>query len=113
VWALLPSCRQPNPDDPRDPCPVGRVVIEVVSGTGTVQASDPHTLTTSPDARRVQAFVVPNTVEQVRLRILRHDDALRWEAAVDVAQLHNLPLPEGQGGDGASFAFDLTRYPAP
>jgi len=37
VWALLPSCRQPNPDDPRDPCPVGHVTMEIITGNGQVR----------------------------------------------------------------------------
>jgi hypothetical protein len=112
VWALLPSCRQPNPDDPRDPCPVGRVVIEVVSGTGEVRSTEPRSLTGSPDARRVQAFVVPSTVQQVRIKILRRDDGVRWQAAVDVPQLHNLQQPEGRARGTTGFEFELTRYPA-
>src|SRR3954447_13682304 len=39
VWVLLPSCRQPNPDDPSDPCPVGRVTMEMITGTGSISVS--------------------------------------------------------------------------
>lgn len=112
LWALLPSCRQPRPDDPRDPCPIGRVAIEVLRGSGQVQSTEPRTLTSSPDARRVQAFVVPTTVEQVRIKILRRDESVRWQAAVDVSELGQLPVPEGTVGGPGGFNFALVRYPA-
>jgi hypothetical protein len=113
VWALLPSCRQPNPDDPRDPCPVGRVVMEVISGTGSVASTEPQTIGNAPDARRVQSFVIPQGIEQLRIKILRHsDEHVRYEAAVDAAQLHQLPVPEGQPRGPDTFVFTLAHYPS-
>lgn len=111
VWALLPSCRAPNPDDPRDPCPIGRVVIEVVTGTGQVQTVGPTDVVTAPNARRVQSFVIPTTADVIRIKLMRNDGTLRYEAAVHREQLHNLPAPEG-AARGSTYAFDLTRYPA-
>jgi hypothetical protein len=113
VWALLPSCRTPNPDDPRDPCPVGRVVMEVIAGSGTVASNEPQTIGNAPDARRVQSFVVPNTVEQLRIKILRHsDEHVRYEAAVDAVQLGNLPAPQGQPHGPDAYVIALAHYPA-
>lgn len=112
VWALLPSCRQPNPDDPRDPCPVGRAAIEVITGQGQVASTEPMTIGNGPDSRRVQSFVVPAGIEQIRLKILRRDDGVRWEAAVDAAQLGNLPAPVGQPRGPDTFQFNLQQYPS-
>jgi hypothetical protein len=109
VWALLPSCRPANPDDPRDPCPVGRVEIEIVGG-GAVQSSGPVDLA-GPNSRRVQSFLVPASADVIRLKLLRNDGTVRYEAAVHRAQLGNLPPPEGSG-QGARYTFDLQRYPA-
>lgn len=111
VWALLPSCRAPNPDDPRDPCPVGRVTIEVVTGTGEVQSVGPTDVVSAPNARRVQSFVIPATADVIRIKLLRNDGTLRYEAAVHREQLGNLPAPEGTA-QGARFAFTLSQYPA-
>jgi hypothetical protein len=111
IWALLPSCRAPNPDDPRDPCPVGRVTIEVLTGSGQVQTYGPVDVVPQPNARRVQSFVIPPTAEIIRIKLLRNDGTLRYEAAVHRQQLGNLPAPEGTAR-GNSFSFDLTRYPA-
>jgi hypothetical protein len=111
VWALLPSCRQPNPDDPRDPCPVGRVTIEVITGTGQVQSVGPTDVATTPNARRVVSFVIPRTVDVIRMKILKNDGTMRYEAAVHREQLTNLPAPEGRA-QGSTYVFDLTRYPS-
>ncbi|MBL8679806.1 MAG: hypothetical protein JNK05_11600 [Myxococcales bacterium] len=111
VWALLPSCRQPNPDDPRDPCPVGRVTIEVITGSGEVQSVGPTDVATTPNSRRVMSFVIPASADVIRMKILKNDGTMRYEAAVHRAQLVNLPAPEGRA-QGSSFAFDLTRYPS-
>jgi hypothetical protein len=111
VWALLPGCHQPNPDDPRDPCPVGHVSFEVVTGTGTVMATEPQNVTSNPDSRRVQSFYVPDTVQAVRIKVHRRDGSVRYEAAVDAPALVNLPAPQGTGS-GNSFQFTLSAYPS-
>lgn len=111
VWALLPSCRAPNPDDPRDPCPVGRVTIEVITGSGQVQTLGPTDVVTQPNARRIQSFVIPATADIIRIKLLRNDGSMRYEAAVHREQLHNLAAPEG-AARGNTYSFDLTRYPA-
>jgi hypothetical protein len=110
VWALLPSC-QSSREDGRDPCPVDRVSIEVITGNGSVQSVGPTELGTTPGGRRVMSFVVPMSVEIARLKIIKNDGSVRYEAAVHTAALHNLPNPEGRA-QGTSWAFDLTRYPA-
>lgn len=110
VWALLPSC-QHSRDDGRDPCPVDRVAIEVITGNGNVQSVGPTELGTTPGGRRVMSFVVPLSVEICRLKILKTDGTVRYEAAVHTAALENLPNPEGRA-QGTSWAFDMTRYPA-
>jgi hypothetical protein len=111
VWALLPSCRAPNPDDPRDPCPVGRVTIEVLTGSGQVQSVGPVDVVSAPNARRVMSFVIPTSADVIRMKILRNDGTMRYEAAVHREQLVNLPAPEGRA-QGNTFVFDLARYPA-
>ncbi len=111
IWALLPSCRQPDPDDPREPCPVGRVELAVLSGAGAVQAGEPQNLTSAPDSRRVQGFVVPTSIVHIRIRIMRQNDTERWSAAIDAPQLHNMPAPVGTP-TANGFNFDLSQYPS-
>jgi len=111
VWALLPGCRQPNPDDPRDPCPVGNVSLEVGSGSGQVASTEPQNVTSDPNSRRVQSFVVPNSVESVRIRVHRHDGGVRYEAAVEAAQMRNFPEPQGSPS-GSGYNFELSAYPS-
>ena len=86
-----------------------RVEIEIVGG-GAVQSSGPVDLA-GPNSRRVQSFVVPASADVIRLKLLRNDGTVRYEAAVHRAQLGNLPSPEGSG-QGARYTFDLQRYPA-
>ena len=111
IWALLPSCRRPNPDDPRDPCPVGRVTMTVAGGGGTIQGGEPQTVSESADDRRVQSFVVPVGTTTIQLRLLRHDDGMRYEANIDAAQLGQLPAAQGTPGGPRGFTFDLSAYP--
>lgn len=110
LWALLPSCRPTNPDDNRDPCPVDRLVVEAV-GSGNVTASDPSTLGTNPDARRVQWYSVGEGVPRVRVKLFAPGARLRYEAVMDAARLVDLPVPQGSD-QGSTFAFDFTQYPA-
>jgi hypothetical protein len=87
--------------------------MEVISGSGTIASGQPQTIGGGTEGRRVQSFVVPNSVQQVRIKILRHsDDHVRYEAAVDASQLGNLPMPEGQPRGPDTFALVLTHYPA-
>jgi len=109
IWALLPGCRQPNPDDPRDPCPVGRVTIDTIEGAGTVQNGEPQNVTTSADSRRVQAFVVPPSVTTVRIRLLRPNNAVRYEVAIRTMDVPHLPEPAGHATPGG-FEIDLSAY---
>jgi hypothetical protein len=111
LWALLPSCRPPNPDDPRDPCAVDRVVLEAVGSNLGVQSLDPVGLTTAPDARRVQSFVIPSGVARVRIKVMALRAQVRYEAVVDVPRLAELPAPAGSPA-GDRFNFDLSGYPA-
>ena len=110
VWALLPSCQSAR-EDGRDPCPVDRVTIEMITGTGQIQSVGPTDLTVTAGGRRVMSFVVPLSVEIARLKIMKSDGSVRYEAAVHTSALHNLPNPEG-APRGNTWAFDLTRYPA-
>ena len=110
IWALLPSCRQANPDDPRDPCPISHVAIELITGTGDIHGTDPQPISTQ-STRRVQSFVVPSSAGQVRVKLVRQDNGVRYEAAVWASQLVQLPAPEGQP-TSEGFGFDLARYPS-
>ena len=112
VWVLLPSCRRPNPDDPRDPCPVMRAAMELVTGSGTVTSVGPLTVGPTPDSRRVQSFVIPAGVEQVRVKLLRQNNSVRYEAVFEASGLTNLPLPEGRPQGPDRFVFNLQRYPS-
>ncbi len=111
LWALLPGCREPNPDDPRDQCPVGRVTIEIAGGGGQVAATEPQTVSSNPGSRRVQSFVVPTSAQAVRIKVQRRDGAVRYEAAVEAGQLYNFPAPQGAPGENG-FAFELSAYPS-
>lgn len=110
VWALLPSCRAPDPVDPRDPCPVDRITMEAEGG-GSVHAMDPVGLAPGADARRVQSFVVPPGVRRIHIRVMGLRAAMRYEATVDVERLVDLPPPTGSP-TATGFAFDLARYPS-
>lgn len=113
VWALLPSCRQRQQDDPRDPCPVDRVIFEAVGSEGGVSVSnlDPVGLAPGAESRRVQSFVVPAGVPRVRVRLMALNAQVRYEAVVDADRLAELPAPTGT--DSLSgFRFELAQYPA-
>ncbi len=110
IWALLPSCRPANPDDPREQCPVDRVSFEAVI-RGNVGSTSPTFLGGAPDGRRVQSYVVEANVPRVRIRVVGPASRIRYEAVVEAEHLADLPSPEGApSADG--FAFDLTAYPA-
>ena len=112
VWALLPSCRQANPDDPRDPCPVDRVIITSEDNNGaSVQSMDPQGLAPGAEARRVQSFVVPSGVRRVHVKLMALNNRVRYEAIVDVERLQDLPPPQG-APSANGFNFELTQYPA-
>lgn len=110
VWALLPSCRPANPDDPRDQCPVDHITFEAVSGGG-VTITDAQPLSNAPDARRVQPITINASVTRIRVRVMNSHNQSRYEAIIDAAGLADLPAPQGQSR-GGSFVFDLAQYPA-
>ena len=110
VWALLPSCRPPNPDDPREPCPVDRVIFEAVGG-GTVHSMDPQGLAPGAESRRVQSFSIPEGTRRVNIKVMGLQARVRYEATVDVERLVDLTAPQGSATPNG-FAFDLARYPA-
>jgi hypothetical protein len=110
VWALLPSCRPPNPDDPREQCPVDRVIIEGEGGA-SVHSMDPQGLAPGAESRRVQSFAVPTGVRRVTIKVMGLQARVRYEATVDVERLVDLVAPQGSATPNG-FAFELTRYPA-
>lgn len=110
VWALLPSCRPPNPDDPRDPCPIDRVIMEAVGG-GTVHSMDPQGLAPGAESRRVQSFSIPEGTRRVNIKVMGLQARVRYEATVEVERLSDLVAPQGSATPNG-FAFDLARYPA-
>jgi hypothetical protein len=110
IWALLPSCTEPNPDDPRDPCPIQHIEIQLITGTGEIHQTEPQ-MVSAETTRRVQSLVVPESIQTVRIKLVRRDNSVRYEAAVDVAQLHNLPAPEGSP-TAQGFGFELSSYPS-
>ena len=110
VWALLPSCRPPNPDDPREQCPIDRVIFEAEGGAG-VHTMDPQGLAPGAESRRVQSFAVPAGVRRVTIKVMGLQARVRYEATVDVDRLVDLVAPTGTATPNG-FAFDLTRYPA-
>ena len=110
-WALLPSCREHNDVDSRDPCPVERVVIEAV-GRGNVSGTDPQNLDPrATDSRRVQSFVVADNAPRVRIKVIGANARVRYEAVVEGERLGDLSRPQGAPANGR-FEFDLTQYPA-
>ncbi len=111
LWALLPSCRPADPNDPRDPCPVDRVVMESVGSSESVRSMDPMGIAPGADARRVQSFVVPQNVSRVRIKLMGPNARVRYEAIVEAVRLVDLPPPAGSPS-GAIFNFDFTQYPA-
>lgn len=111
LWVLLPSCREPDPDGPREPCPVGRVTVETMAGTGVVASTEPMpAVAGQAQGRRVQSFSIPPTVTQVRVKILRRDDGVRYEVNLEVGQFSHFDHPEGTSAHPGEFAFDLARY---
>lgn len=114
VWALLPSCRTgQDPHDPRDPCPVDRVVVQAEGPASGPQAQsmDPVGLAPGAESRRVQSFVIPANVARVHIRLMGLNNRVRYEALVDVARLTDLPSPAGAPSAGG-FTFDLSQYPS-
>lgn len=111
LWALLPSCRPADPNDPRDPCPVDRVVMESVGSNDSVRSMDPTGIAPGAEARRVQSFVVPQNMSRVRIKLMGPNARVRYEAIVEAVRLVDLPAPAGNPS-GATFNFDFTQYPA-
>ena len=110
-WAVLPSCRERNDVDSREPCPVERVVLEAV-GRGNVTSGDPQNLDLrAPDSRRAQGFVVAEGTTRVRIKVVGPNARVRYEAVVEAARLVDLQPPQGAVANGR-FEFDLTQYPA-
>lgn len=111
LWALLPSCRERNDIDSRDPCPVQRVVIEAV-GRGNVSAGDPINLDPrADDSRRAQGYVIAEGTTRVRIKVITATATVRYEAVVEAARLADLQPPQGAAQNGR-FVFDFTQYPA-
>lgn len=110
-WALLPSCRERNDEDSREPCPVERVVLEAV-GRGNVSGTDPQNLDPrAADSRRAQGFVVADGTPRVRIKVIGSNARVRYEAVVEAPRLADLQPPQGAAQNGR-FEFDLTQYPA-
>lgn len=110
LWALLPSCQATNTIDNQNPCPVDRVAVEAVI-RGNVNAGTPTLLGSTPDSRRVQAFVVNSGTDRIRIRVFGPNNTTRYEAVVEAEHLEDLPRPQGvQAAQG--FEFDYLQYPA-
>lgn len=110
-WALLPSCRERNDEDNREPCPVERVVLEAV-GRGNVSGNSPQNLDPrAPDPRRAQGFVVAPGTTRVRIKVVGANARVRYEAVVEAERLVDLSPPQGAVQNGR-FEFDFTQYPA-
>ncbi len=110
LWALLPSCQPSNNIDHRDPCPVDRVAIEAVI-RGNVNTGTPTLLGNTPDARRLQAYVVNTGTDRVRIRVLGPNNSTRYEAVVEAERLEDLQPPQGTAVANG-FDFDYLQYPA-
>lgn len=110
VWFLLPSCRLPDPMDPRDACPIDRIEVTSLSG-GTVRSSGMTTAMSGDVARRVQAYAIGSDVRLLRIRLITPNDDVRFEGIVDATQLAALPTAEGRAATGG-FEIDFGRYPA-
>ncbi len=110
VWALLPSCQAHNPHDHRHPCAVDRIAFEAV-GSGDVAGSDPTLLGTGPESRRVQSFLVGDTVPRVRIKVFGQNAHLRYEAVIEASRLVDLPPPQG-AATATGYDFDFTQFPA-
>lgn len=110
LWALLPSCQHSNTIDNREPCPVDRVAVEAVI-RGNVNSGTPTLLGGTPDARRLQAYVVNPGTDRVRIRVLGPNNSTRYEAVVEAERLEDLPQPQGTPV-ATGFDFDYLQYPA-
>lgn len=110
LWVLLPSCQQTNPHDHRDPCPVDRVAFEAV-GQGDVNGTDPTMLGTSPESRRLQSFLIGDTVPRVRIKVFGPNARLRYEAVIETTRLVDLPPPQGTATP-TGYDFDYLQFPA-
>jgi hypothetical protein len=109
LWFVLPSCRPPQPDDPRDFCPIER--LEVTAVHGTVRPGAMTTVMDGEIPRRVQAFAVAPGADILRVRLIGLDGAVRFEAALPVSGLGSLALPAGRATP-TGFDIDFAAYPA-
>jgi hypothetical protein len=110
LWILLPSCRAPDPDDPRDACPIDRLEVTALRGGG-VRAGALTTVMAGEVPRRVQAFVLEESTALIRIRLVTPQGAVHYEGVIEAGQLRYLPPPIGVERD-SRFTFDFTTYPA-
>lgn len=108
IWFVLPSCRPPQPDDPRDYCPIERLEVTALHG-----AVIPGPMTTVMDGevpRRIQAFATAAGTDLIRVRLITPQGQIRYEAVLPVARLGDLAAPAGQQTP-TGFRVDFSQYP--
>lgn len=110
VWFLLPSCRPPDPNDARDACPIDRLQVESVDGA-PVHAGAMMTVLHGHTPRRVQGFVLDDSVRMMRVRLVTSQGSVRFEGIVDAGQFEHLPVADGQPTP-SGFSLQFSRYPA-
>ena len=108
-WFVLPSCRPPQPDDPRDFCPIDRLEVAAL-GTGSVHAGRMVTVMDGQIPRRVQAFVAEPGTDLVRVRLITPQEQVRYESVVTASSLAGLPTVAG-GRTLRGFEIDFSQYP--
>lgn len=110
LWFVLPSCRPHDPEDERrDACPIDRLEVSAVEGA-PVRAGRMTTVMHGEVPRRVQAFVIPDGVRMVRVRLITPAGATRFDGVMRVSQLGDLPVPMG-APRGDTFDLDFSAYP--
>lgn len=109
IWFVLPSCRPPQPDDPRDYCPIER--LEVTAIHGAVIPGRMVTVLDGEVPRRVQAFATAAGTDLLRVRLVSPDGLTRFEAVLPVSELGDLSAPEGRATP-TGFSIDFRQYPA-
>ena len=108
IWFVLPSCRPPQPDDPRDFCPIERLEVTAIHGSVTPGAMT--TVMAGEIPRRVQAFGLAEGTDLFRVRLIGQDGTARFEAVLPVSGLGELAAPAG-AATGSGFAIDFAAYP--
>lgn len=91
VWFVLPGCRSTTPATAEAACPVDRVEVEAVGGTGAVLLDPRFDVAAEGDGPRVRAFTIRGA-PVVRVQLVGPANEVRLESVVDGGRFAELPV---------------------